>query len=167
VRALKTLLIIVAVVVVATVAVRLLTPSDQKRIAKTINKACGAMESESIDDFMSAFSLAYRDEYGLAYLPLKRVVSDMFSELDHIKVGRSLGKVTVNGDTADVALDVWATGTLEGQRCRIVGTPGNPERLTVKLVKGEFKWAIISSHWETFPSVEALAGWRSLGAGVP
>ncbi len=163
----KKILIVAAVLVIAIVALRLLRPSDRTRIVKTLTTSVASVESESLDKLMSTISLTYRDQLGLAYLPLRRVFSDMFRELDNIKVGCTIVDIAIRGDTADAVLDVWATGAIQGQRCRIIGSSGSPERITVTLAKGEVKWAIVGSRWETLPTIEGLMDRQYLQSAVP
>jgi hypothetical protein len=154
----KKLLAVSLLVAVAAGAVIMLRPGDSVRITKAFTTARAAVEREDIDRLMKVFALGYRDEYGLTYLTVRRAFTDLFRRIDGIDAGFSARGMEIRGDTAAVVLDVWLTGREAGQRYRIVGAPGSPERLTVTCARGTLGWAIVRLKWQNVPSVEALIG---------
>jgi len=153
----KKWILIIAVIAAAAALVRLLMPGDRARIMTAVTKGKTAIERENIDKVMSVVSIGYRDEYGFTYAALRKTFADMFGRLDNISLGCDIGDATIRGDTADVALDVSLSGTINGERYRIIGD-GTPEPITVRFARDGLAWKAVGSRWENFPSVEALLG---------
>jgi hypothetical protein len=152
----KKIAIIVAVVLIAVLVIRLAMPGDQKRIVKTILKGRDAIEQENADELMSVISLSYRDEYGMAYVPVKRLFMQLFEQFENSKIGCTFTSIEIANDTADVTCDIWWTTKIRGREYSLIGKRSSPEKLILTLAKGELAWKVISSKWQSFPSVESL-----------
>lgn len=132
-------------VVIAVISVYINIPNDYKKeIKKTVSKGKIAVEHKHIDDFMSCISYSYRDAFGLAYLPLKRVMTDAFGRFNDIGIDYKIEEINLKNDTAEVKLSLTVSGEADHQRYFIIGGNG-ADTLMLTVVKENLKWLVKKS----------------------
>ncbi len=125
--------------------VYLLWPSDEKRIKKLFNEGIEAIESKNLDGVMSKISFNYRDEYGLTYVTLKRMLAEDFRVFTDLKVESGDLKIKVSGDTATAELKIRVLATAGNETGFIVGDPKEPVSLKVTLAREHAQWLVVKA----------------------
>lgn len=122
-----------------------LWPSDEVRIRKLIREGAAAIEREELDAVMQKVNLAYRDDYGLNYIALKRFMSRWFETTGDIDVSYERLRIDIKDRTATAVMYVRVAATAGGGKGFFIGDPREPERLKLSLVKERTRWSVIKS----------------------
>ena len=143
----KLFYVIIALIIIAIAAiiVKFLLVSEKNRILKVINEGRTAVEAEDVDKCMSYISLQYSDDYGLKYLIVKRILTDVFKEFDGFKVMLDDVEIEVNKKekTAVAAFDLRIIVTLHNQPGYLVGSTDSPAKIKMYFIKERLKWQVV------------------------
>ena len=143
----KLFYVIIALIIIAIAAiiVKFLLVSEKNRILKVINEGRTAVEAEDVYKCMSYISLQYSDDYGLKYLIVKRILSDVFKEFDGFKVVLDDVDIEVNNKekTAVAAFDLRIIVTLHNQPGYLVGSTDSPAKIKMYFIKERLKWQVV------------------------
>ena len=130
------------IVIVTPLIIYLIWPSDESRIKKLFKEGSRAIEREDLETVMSKVSFNYRDDYGLTYLYLKKILESVFSQTEDIRVEYDNVKITVRDDTATTDMDVLILATRGEDTGYILGDLSEPAHLTFTLEKERTKWLV-------------------------
>lgn len=146
-------------VLVLTLVLYFLWPSDEARIRKLFKEGAVAVESRDLDGVMSKVSFAYRDEYGATYLYLKETLKREFERLSDIQVEYEALRVQIreksdlqgersSPDTPDSAmaeLDIRVVATEGTETGYLLGDVKAPVHMRFILQKERMKWLIVKA----------------------
>ena len=138
-------IITLIIIAIAAIIIKFLFVSEKSRILKVINEGRAAVEAEDVDKCMSYISLQYSDDYGLKYLIVKRILTDVFKEFDGFKVMLDDVEIEVNNKekTAVAAFDLRIIVTLHNQPGYLVGTTDSPAKIKMYFIKERLKWQVV------------------------
>ena len=144
-RKLFYVIITLIIIAIAAIIIKFLFVSEKSRILKVINEGRAAVEAEDVDKCMSYISLQYSDDYGLKYLIVKRILTDVFKEFDGFKVMLDDVEIEVNNKekTAVAAFDLRIIVTLHNQPGYLVGTTDSPAKIKMYFIKERLKWQVV------------------------
>ena len=141
---------IIIVVLILALGLFLLTRNrgDDEFFSSYFNKMVEAGESKNLEQFMNFFSLQYKDEYGLNYIVIKKLVENTFNEFDTLEGSFSdLSSSIKESDGKNIAvinMDAKAVGIKNGIDTGVLGLQDKPENITIFLEKSTLgKWKII------------------------
>lgn len=150
-------------VVVVSLAVYLLFPSDEVRILRVIADGEKAIESEDREGTLSHISLQYRDDMDLTYPLVKRILTDSFTRFENFEVTlHTTPAITVQDGAARAVFDITVRATLrpaqgrllQGSRGYLVGSAEEPSHLTLTFAKERFAWRVIKTEGVRVPFLE-------------
>ena len=130
------------VLIVTPLIIYLLWPSDESRIKKLFKEGSRAIEKKDLETVMSKVSFNYRDEYGLTYLYLKKIMESVFRQTENIRIEYDKVKITVHDDKATTGMDVLILATRGNNTGYILGDLSEPAHLTFTLEKVRTKWLV-------------------------
>lgn len=133
---------LLALFFVVPLIVYLLWPSDEARIRTLFREGASAIEARNIDDVMSEVSFNYRDEHGLSYLYLKKLMERAFKEVKDIDVDYDIKRIDIRGDNATADVDVRVVATRGAEAGYILGDSAGPLHITFSLDKERTEWLI-------------------------
>jgi hypothetical protein len=136
-------IVILIIIIIAAIVIKFLLVSEKSRILKIINEGRAAVEAEDVEKCMSHISLQYSDDYGLKYLIVKRILTDVFKEFDGFKVLLDNIEIEVKEDKAVASFDLRIIVTLHNQPGYLVGSTDSPAKIKVYFVKERLKWQVI------------------------
>jgi hypothetical protein len=142
------LMAIVAVLVVVSGAWlwRACTESDEVKIQKMIETGREAIEQKSVRGVLSLLSPDYHDDLGLTVTSVRPMLQRLFLGVQGLRVkikDQAISDLTGGTDaTAHVALGVVVSGGVQGQPIYLMGTPSQPARLTLTVVKEGRHWRV-------------------------
>ncbi len=144
--------VVILLLIVAPVAIYFLWPSDEARIRKLISAEVSAFEAKDMEAFLSGISFSYRDDRGVSYVLIKRVMEERLKRYDDIKISYSDMLIEVREDetaTAVMDLSVTARGQdADSTLGYVLGGPDAPAVINLTLKKeGAGSWKIRSSKW--------------------
>ena len=144
-RKLFYVIITLIIIAIAAIIIKFLFVSEKSRILKVINEGRAAVEAEDVDKCMSYISLQYSDDYGLKYLIVKRILTDVFKEFDGFKVMLDDVEIEVNNKekTAVAAFDLRIIVTLHNQPGYLVGSTDSPAKIKMYFIKERLKWQVV------------------------
>ncbi len=94
---------------------------------------------------MSNVSLQYSDDYGLKYLIVKRILTDVFKEFEGFKI--ALDNIEIEVDkkegTAVASFDLRVIVTLHNQPGYLVGNSNSPAKVKMYFIKERLKWQVV------------------------
>jgi hypothetical protein len=141
----------------------MLWPQNSERsIRKLLGKCAASIENRSIEGALSGVSFAYRDEFGLSYLVLKRLFEKAFARMSELDVQYAVTDVRVLKDSATVGLEVAVSAFVEGQTQYVLGSPHNREQMILKLAREELGWRVVSSSGMPGRELEDLLRYEAL-----
>lgn len=141
----KRTIIIFFILAFIPLAVYLLWPSDEARIKKLIKEGKVAVEKEEIDNVMSKISFSYRDDYGMTYLYIKKILEKQFNAMSDIQIEYENLRINVKDDSAAVALDLRVIATYGSDTGYIIGDIEEPVHMKFTLEKERTKWLIVKT----------------------
>jgi hypothetical protein len=127
-----------------------LWPSDESRIRKLFREGAAAIEAEQINEVMSKVSFNYKDEHGLSYLYLKKLMERAFSQMDDIEVEYKIRDIEIKDKKASTAVDVRVIASHGQERGYFLGDAADPVQMTFHLEKERTRWLVIGA--EGMPS---------------
>ncbi len=136
------LVLVPPLLVVFAVAVFFIYPGDKRRIIRAIDKSEDAIVSENIDKLMEQVSYNYTDDYGNGYFQVKKIAETAFKRLHDLKIERSITKISVKENSAEVELSVRVIATSGEDRGYIIGDAGQAANIKVFFEKSTYKWLI-------------------------
>lgn len=138
-------IVLVLIAAAAALIIKFAFASEKKKILKTIYEGSAAVEAEDAARCMSYVSLQYLDDYGLKYLVVQRILTEVFKTFDGFKVLLDNIEITVddNKEKAVASFDLRIIVTLQNQPGYLVGTNDGPARVKIHFIKERLKWQVI------------------------
>lgn len=116
--------------------------SPERQIRKVLSKGITAVEAKDLDGVMAQVSLQYRDEAGLAYLPLKKMLRTVFERYESLDVNLANFKMDIQEDKALVQAGLRMFTTLGGERRYVVGSRTGASPVRIAFIKEFLLWKI-------------------------
>ncbi|HEY5648367.1 MAG TPA: hypothetical protein VIU33_02630 [Nitrospiria bacterium] len=119
--------------------------NPEGRIRTAIKEGGGAIETGDLEGAMSHVSTDYRDEKGLTYLVVKRLLRDAFDQFDHFEIEMEDPEIEfVKGEDpgAWARFDLRLFVELEGRRGLLVGSLDEPAHLEIFFIKKPWGWLV-------------------------
>jgi hypothetical protein len=107
-------IVMLLAVTVASVIGFLYWNSPERRIRAVLADGKTAIEAKDLDRAMSHVSLQYRDENGLAYLTVKKLLKMAFDQFEGFELRLSNVQMEIQKDRAVVRADLGVIGTHQG-----------------------------------------------------
>jgi hypothetical protein len=128
--------------------VRLLAPTDERRIVRLIEQGRRGVVHRDIEPVMSVVDQDYQDDFGMDYSRLERWFRIQFRTYDSIVCQIPRLRVAVGKSNAVCSLTVWWAGYVRGRRLPAGdfdwpdGSPVYSGDLVVTLHKYETGWLV-------------------------
>jgi hypothetical protein len=125
------------------VFVRPLLISDEARIKRGVKDGVRAIEDKDLGKCMSYVSLHYKDEYGLTYLGVKRLLSRIFQEFEAFEI--DLGNLQIilhDKGTAFATFDLKVRVIYGGQKAYLLGSVDVANRIKMSFAKEGGRWRV-------------------------
>ena len=116
--------------------------SPERQIRKVLSRGEAAIEAKDLDGAMALVSLQYRDELGLAYLPLKKMIELVFEEFESLDLNLANFKIDIQEDKALVQADLRITAAVGGEKSYVVGSRTEPVPVRIALIKELLLWKV-------------------------
>ena len=116
--------------------------SPERQIRKVLSRGEAAIEAKDLDGAMAIVSLQYRDELGLAYLPLKKMLGMVFDEFESLNINLANLKIDIQKDKALVQADLRITTAVGSEKMYVVGSRSEPLPVRIALIKELLKWKV-------------------------
>jgi len=128
----------------AFLAYKILSPSDEERIRRTLYAGKEAIEREDLEGVMKHVSFRYRDGNGFTYLRVKAILARIFENFDDIKIYIRKMEVEVpSKGLGKAVLLTWGTAKGSDGVGYIVGSVQEPSKVVIFLEKGRGGWKVI------------------------
>lgn len=137
--------IIFLILILIPLVVYFLWPSDEARIKKLIKEGVSAIEKKEIDNVMSKVSFSYRDDYGMTYLYIKKILEKQFVSMSDIQIEYENLKIDVKDNTAFAELDVRVVATIGSDTGYIIGDIEKPVHIKFTFDKERTKWLVVKT----------------------
>lgn len=125
------------------VFVRPLLISDEARIKKGVKDGVRAIEGKDLGKCMSYVSLHYKDEYGLTYLGVKRLLDRIFQEFDAFEIDLvNLRIILHDKETAFATFDLKVKVIYRGQQAYLLGSGDVVNRVKMSFAKEGGRWRV-------------------------
>lgn len=125
------------------VFVRPLLISEEARIRKGVKEGVQAIEAKDLGKCLRHVSLHYKDDYGLTYLGVKRLLTQIFQEFDAFEIDlRNLRVTLLDKETASVAFDLKVKVSYGGQRVYLLGSEDFSNRVKMSFIKEGGRWKV-------------------------
>src|SRR3990172_2202845 len=118
--------------------------SPERRIRGVLTDSEAAVQAEDLDRVMSHISLQYRDDQGLAYLPLKRLMKMAFDQFEGLDVRLSDIRIDIKKDQALVQADLEVLVVQQHEKAYLMGSREQPLPIRISLANQTLKWKILS-----------------------
>lgn len=146
-KALKIALIVA--LVLSPIAIYLLMPSDEAQLNRLVQEAREAVEAGNVDGVMSVVSFNYKDERGMSYLLIKRLLEARMKGLTGISVEVSGLSVRSIEKAAYIEIDARASSGAGGSRSYWVGGEDHWLHISAKLGKeASGQWKVQSASYD-------------------
>jgi hypothetical protein len=150
---------LVLVALIYLVFVRPLFISEEVRIRKGIEEGVQAIEAKDLVKCLRHVSLHYKDEYGLTYLGVKGLLTQIFQEFEGFEIDlRNLGITLLDKGTASATFDLKVKVNYGGQRVYLLGSGDFSNRVTMSFIKEGGRWKVTQ--------VDGVEG-HGIGQGLP
>jgi hypothetical protein len=116
--------------------------SPEARVRRTLDSAAIAAERADIDGLLSYVSSGYQDFLHPDRSGFEVTAREGFDRVDRLNVTLDPVETEVNGSDARVVLDAVVVAIRGEERYVVLGTPFEPERLTVRLKREAGGWRI-------------------------
>jgi len=137
-------LLVAALLVGAFLTYKILFPSDEERIRRTLYAGKEAIEREDLEGVMKHVSFRYRDGNGFTYLRVKAIFARIFEDFDEIKIHIRKMEVEIPKRRLGKAiLLAWGTARGSDGVGYIVGSGQEPSKVVIFLEKGRGGWKVI------------------------
>ncbi len=128
--------------------------SPERRIRAVLADSEAAIEAKDLDRAMSHVSLQYRDERGLAYLTIKRLIKMAFDQFEGFDVKLSDIRVDINKDKALVQVNLEVLVVSKNEKAYLIGSQQEPVPIRIALAKEILQWKILSVNGIRLPITE-------------
>jgi MFS superfamily sulfate permease-like transporter len=153
------IIILVLLALVCIVFIRPLLTSEEARIRKGVTEGVEAMEAKDLEKCLRHVSLHYKDEYGLTYLSVKRLLTHIFREFDAFDIDlKNLSITLLDKEAASASFDLKVKVNYRGQKVYLLGSMRFPNHITMSFVKEGRRWKVTQAE-----GVEA----QRIGQGMP
>jgi hypothetical protein len=143
--------LILLLVLLAAAAVYYLWPSDETRIRRLVADGARLAAEEDLEALMEKVSYVYRDDFGLSYLMLKRVLDREFKRYENIEVEVRKLQVEVGDDAASASMELLVLASLGERRGYIIGDLSEPAAFELSLEKHAGRWQVGGSRLSVEP----------------
>jgi hypothetical protein len=127
-----------------------LWPSDESKIRKLFKEGSQAIEKEDLDAMMSKVSFNYRDENGMTYLYIKKLMKSVFRQMGDIKIEYENLEIKINDKNATADTDLRIVATVRNNTGYIMGDLAKPAHLRFILEKERGKWLVAKTEGLAF-----------------
>lgn len=141
----KKTVISLASLILSSLIIYVLWPSDESRIKKLFREGAEAIEQEKIDDVMSPVSFNYTDGQGLSYITIKEGMGRVFQKMSGIKIDYEIKNITIKDRTATADLDIRVIASYGQDTGYAVGDAAKPAHMKFFLEKERAKWLVIKT----------------------
>ena len=141
----KKAIILIFILILSPVLIYFLWPSDESRIKKLIKEGAAAVEKEEVDNVMAKVSFNYQDDRGMAYVLIKKILTEQFKSLSGIKIEYENLKIEVKEKLANAEFDLRVIATIGNQTGYITGDLKTPARVKLFLEKEHATWLVIKT----------------------
>lgn len=128
--------------------------SPERRIRAVLSDSKAAIEAKDLDRAISHVSLQYRDEQGLAYLPMKRLMKRAFDQFEGFDVRLADIRIDISKDQALVQADLEILVVSQNEKAYLIGSQEEPVPIRITLAKEILDWKILSVNGIRIPSTE-------------
>jgi hypothetical protein len=128
--------------------------SPERRIRTVLSESEAAVEAKDLDRVMSHVSLQYRDDQGLAYLPLRKLMKLAFDQFEGLDVRLSDIRIDINKEQAIVRADLEVLVVSRNEKADLIGSRQEPIPIRIALTNETLKWKIISVNGIRLPFTE-------------
>jgi len=145
-RPLLTAMIIIVMLTAGAWLWRTCTESDEAKIHRLVETGKNAVEEKSLHGVISLMSPDYHDDLGLTVESVRPMLQRLFLGVQGLRVeirDQTLSDLSGGAEaTAHLSLAVVVSGAVQGQPLYLMGTPSQPERLTLTVVKEGRHWLV-------------------------
>jgi len=145
-RPLLTVMMIIVMLTTGAWLLRTCTESDEAKIHRLVETGKNAVEEKSLRGVISLMSPDYHDDLGLTVESVRPMLQRLFLGVQGLRVeirDQTLSDLTGGAEaTAHLSLAVVVSGALQGQPLYLMGTPSQPARLTLTVVKEGRHWLV-------------------------
>ena len=125
------------------VFVRPLLISEEARIRKGVREGIQAIEAKDLGKCLRHVSLHYKDEYGLTYVGVKGLLTQIFQEFDAFKIDlRDLRITLLDKGVASVTFDLKVKVSYGGQKAYLLGSGDFSNRVKMSFIKEGGRWKV-------------------------
>jgi hypothetical protein len=128
--------------------------SPERGIRAVLSDSQAAVEAKDLNRVMSHVSLQYRDEQGLAYLSMKRLMKMAFDRFEGLDVRLSDIRIDISKDKALVQVDLEVFVVSRNEKAYLIGSQQEPVPIRIALAKESMKWKILSVNGIRLPITE-------------
>lgn len=128
--------------------------SPERRIRAVLSDSEAAVEAKDLDRAMSHVSLQYRDEQGLAYLPMKRLMKMAFGQFEGFDIRLTDIRIDINKDQALIQADLEVLVVSQNEKAYLIGSRQEPVPIRIALAKETLNWKILSVNGFRLPITE-------------
>jgi len=137
------IIILALLALVCIVFVRPLLTSEEARIRKGVREGVEAIEAKDLGKCLRHVSLHYKDEYGLTYLGVQRLLSHTFQEFDAFEIDlRNLSITLLDKEAASARFDLKVKVSYRGQKAYLLGSMDFSNHITMSLAKEGRRWKV-------------------------
>lgn len=127
--------------------------SPEQVIRRQITATVDAFEHEQILGVAATISRSYHDEWGLTYESILGYVQEVMSTFTDLTVDLEPPVIEVDGETARVRLRLVVSGSAEGDRGYVFGSPTEPVTTTQLWRKEQPGWRIVATEALDIPEL--------------
>jgi hypothetical protein len=138
----KKAIALLLLLMISSVIIYFLWPSDEARIKKLFREGSKAVEERNMEEVMSKVSYNYSDEHGLSYITLKQAVERTFKQMSGIQVEYEIKEIRLKEQKATAEVDLRVIATYGKDTGYVVGDAARPAHLTFSLEKERTKWLV-------------------------
>ena len=148
------IVLVVLAILAASVIGFLYWNSPERRIRAVLTDGKAAIEAKDLDRAMSHVSLKYRDENGLAYMTVKKLLKMAFDQFEGFDLRLTNVKLEIEKDRTVVHADLDVIGTNKGEKSYLIGSREEPVSIRITLVKETMRWQVLSVDGIRLPFAE-------------
>ncbi len=127
-----------------TIGIFLYWNAPERRIRALFASGQTSIEAEDLEKSMEHVSLNYRDELGLNYLLVMRLLKMSFEEFEGIEIRYRIGEIGFDEDLAIVKAHLSVHADFQGQRVLLTGSQGDERPARITLEKKALWWKVRS-----------------------
>jgi hypothetical protein len=127
--------------------------SPEQVIRRQILATVESFENEQILGVATTISRSYRDDWGMSYESILGYVQEVMTTFSDLAVDLEPPVVEVDGGSARVRLRFVVSGTAEGRRGYVIGSPGDPVTTTQLWRKEPAGWRVVTTEALDIPEL--------------